>query len=768
MSTVRGVVPDAPQASGTLPPLEMWAGVECTINRVGNRFRDQLAHAGHYDRPEDADRIADLGVKAVRWPILWERHAANPDAWRTTARTLEIFRKRGVAVIAGLVHHGSGPVGTDLLDVNFPASLAAHAREVAQRFPWITAYTPVNEPLTTARFAGLYGVWYPHAQNDDAFVRALLNQVVATQRAMRAIQSVTPGALLVATEDLGFTHANAALRYQAAFENERRWLTFDLLGGRVTRDHLLWNYLCRSAPVRRTLEGIAEASEDPATRPAIHGVNHYLTSERFLDEDVRHYPARVHGGNGRHRYADVEAVRVLLNGVLGPQLLIEQVAERYGVPIAITEAHLACTREQQLLWLRELWHAAEGARANGHDVRAVTAWALLGSFDWRSLLTKEEMAYESGAFDVRAPKPRATALVPMMRSLARGETFDHPAMQATAWWSRGDRLHFPPRRGLLTKPASASPALLAHPTHSSSKAAPPLLITGAQGTLGNAMQRLARERGLATVPLPRHKCDIADAASVNRWLDEVRPWAIVNAAGWVRVDDAEQERAACMRANAIGAEVLALAAAQRGIALLTFSSDLVFGEHASRPFVESDSTDPQNCYGESKVESERRVLGAHPGALVVRTSAFFGDWDDWNMVSRTLASLLHQRDVFVPDDAVVSPTYVTDLGHAALDLLIDGESGIWHLANVGACSWLELTRLAAAQAGMDHHRVQPCSSADFGWRAPRPSYSVLGSERATLLDSLDGALARYARARPWERVARHATLSNRLTSSAHT
>jgi dTDP-4-dehydrorhamnose reductase len=159
-------------------------------------------------------------------------------------------------------------------------------------------------------------------------------------------------------------------------------------------------------------------------------------------------------------------------------------------------------------------------------------------------------------------------------------------------------------------------------------------------------------------------------------------------------------------------------------------------------------------YGRSKAEAERRVLGALPGALVVRSSAFFGDWDDWNFVSRTLASLHAGHRAVAPTDSVVSPTYVTDLVHAALDLLIDGESGIWHVANEGALSWLELAQRAAEHAGLDGSGIEGCQSIDFGWVAPRPSYSALASERATLLGSLDEALERYARSRAWKRVAR--------------
>jgi dTDP-4-dehydrorhamnose reductase len=592
----------------------------------------------------------------------------------------------------------------------------------------------------------------------------------------------------VATEDLGYTHSSSLLRYQAAFENERRWLTFDLLNGCVDRNHSLWTYLCRLAPVRARLVEIAETAADPALRPAIHGINHYLTSERFLDETLRLYPRRTWGGNGRHRYADVEAVRVLRDGPLGPQRIIEQACRRYDTPVAVTEAHLACTREQQMRWLHEVWTAAVAARARGHDVRAVTAWSAFGAFDWRSLLTRDEQAYESGLFDVRAPRPRATALVPMVRALATTGRYEHPALDAEAWWSRVNRLAYPPHRGTthresidvsesgrnhdvaafdLTSRDVATGDATTHDaatrgTAARMRTARPLLIAGGSGTLGVAFGRLAKERGLPHVRVGRRELDITDERAIEHWLHTVRPWAVVNSAGWVRVDDAEIDPDGCMRGNTLGAECLARACAAASIPLITFSSDLVFGGDVTqavrlggaRPLLESDPVDPCNVYGRSKAEAERRVLDALPGALVVRSSAFFGDWDDWNFVSRTLAALHAGHRAVAPTDAVVSPTYVTDLVHGALDLLIDGESGIWHVANEGAVSWLELAQRAAEHAGFDASGIEGCQSIDIGWVAPRPSYSALASERATLLGPLDEALKRYARSRAWKRVAR--------------
>src|SRR5207253_6883246 len=117
-------------------------------------------------------------------------------------------------------------------DPGFAEGLAEFAGRVAERYPWVKAWTPVNEPLTTARFSALYGHWYPHARDDDSFARALVNECRGVVLAMRAIREVIPDARLVQTEDVGMTHSTPRLAYQAELENERRWISFDLLCGR--------------------------------------------------------------------------------------------------------------------------------------------------------------------------------------------------------------------------------------------------------------------------------------------------------------------------------------------------------------------------------------------------------------------------------------------------------------------------------------------------------------------------------------------------------
>ena len=224
---------------------EVWGGIECTINRVQNDFRDQVLYSGHYDRPGDIEQIAALGIKKLRYPVLWERH--QPDQrclidWTWTEKQLNTIREAGIVPIAGLVHHGSGPVFTDLCDKEFPLKLAKYAKAVAKKFPWLEYYTPVNEPMTTARFSGLYGLWYPHKKDELSFVKMLLNQLKGVVLSMRAIRKINSKAKLVQTEDLSKTHSTSLLSYQADFENKRRWLTYDLLTGRVNKEHFFWNY----------------------------------------------------------------------------------------------------------------------------------------------------------------------------------------------------------------------------------------------------------------------------------------------------------------------------------------------------------------------------------------------------------------------------------------------------------------------------------------------------------------------------------------------
>jgi dTDP-4-dehydrorhamnose reductase len=269
-----------------------------------------------------------------------------------------------------------------------------------------------------------------------------------------------------------------------------------------------------------------------------------------------------------------------------------------------------------------------------------------------------------------------------------------------------------------------------------------VLITGA-GTLGTAFQRLCAERNLACYLAPRSELDITSADSLHAAFERHAPWLVVNAAGYVRVDDAEHEIEHCYRINTRGAETLARACARDGVQLVMFSSDLVFDGRKDSPYDETDAPGPLNVYGASKLEAELRVLDRHPGALIARTSAFFGPWDAYNFVTLAAQTLAGGGTLRAASDTTVSPTYVPDLVHACLDLAIDGESGLWHLANSGAVTWADLARSVARLLSHPVESVIDVTASQLGWRAVRPAFSALHSARGSLLPSLEDALHRY-------------------------
>ena len=600
--------------------LELWVGPECTINRVGERWRDQSELTGLARRPDDIDRLASLGATRVRFPVLWERTAAMPGALDFTwaGNALARLQARGLEPIVGLLHHGSGPRQTSLVDPHFPALFAGYALQVAERFPHVRYWTPINEPLTTARFSCLYGLWYPHAADDTSFVRALLNQVSATVLAMRAIRSVNPAARLVQTDDLGYTRSTAALADQAAFDNERRWLAFDLLCGRVDEQHPLRDWLCACGAREDELERLREA----ACPPDIIGINAYVTSERFLDHRLELHPPHLHGGNGRQAYADVETVRVHGALIDGFGARLRETHARYGLPVAITEVHMGCTREEQLRWLHQAWTAAVEAKRDGVDVHGVTAWAAFGTVDWSSLLTREAGHYEPGLWDIRSDPPRMTALGRLAGALGRGEPLDSEAipglLAGPGWWQRDLRLNVAPH-GEVKALAAQGRALL---------------IVG-RSPLAAAFARLSHMRGL-----PYEWQESVDDLGADALLDLLHSrdiWAVIDTRGGTR------------------APLAHIAASVRRLVL-----------HAS-----------SSPHGVDQRESDALALHVHTGAL-------FGPWSGPHDVLAAGLACLERGEPWHADASErVWPTYIPDLAQAALDLLIDGRRapGMLRMAN---------------------------------------------------------------------------------------
>lgn len=536
---------------------EIWAGIECTINRIGDVFHQQLEKTGHLKRPDDLDKFAELGIKTIRYPILWEQIAPGKleDAdWSWADERLNKLRSLGICPIVGFVHHGSGPIHTSLTDDEFPVKLAAYANAFVKRYPWIKYYTPVNEPLTTARFSGLYGHWYPHGRDNNTFAKALINQCKAIILSFQAISARIPDAKLVQTEDLCKIYSTPLLSYQAAFENERRWLSLDLICGRVKIGHPMWDELLSYNISEEDLNWFL----NNACLPQIIGINHYVTSNRFLDENVNQYPDHFHGGNSFHKYADVEAIRIPGIDSCSLYPLLKEVWERYQLPMAITEVHLGGHREEQLRWLKECWNTSKQLHADNINIKAITVWSLLGSFDWNSLVTRNDNFYESGVFDVRGGSLRPTALSAIVKELIRDNAFDLPILNKPGFWQREDRFfeHYQHSRPRELSADGESDAL----SHGS-----PILIIESDSILCASFIACCQSRSIHYLRVSLGQSDLPVGMNIRAMIERYKPCGIINTTVYRHEDVNDSENISEM-------EKLAEICMESNIQLLAFVS----------------------------------------------------------------------------------------------------------------------------------------------------------------------------------------------------
>jgi dTDP-4-dehydrorhamnose reductase len=255
-----------------------------------------------------------------------------------------------------------------------------------------------------------------------------------------------------------------------------------------------------------------------------------------------------------------------------------------------------------------------------------------------------------------------------------------------------------------------------------------LLVTGAGGMLGRAVVEAAQRRGHDVRAATRADLDITDAEALRRALAAAHPRAVVNCAAYTDVDGAEADRFAAFAVNGKGAGNVAAAAAGIGAAIVHVSTDYVFDGTKREPWLESDAVAPLGAYGASKLAGERAVAAANPAHAIVRTAWLFGAGGR-NFVDTMLALGAEREEVSVVTDQIGCPTWTGHLAAALVELAErPGAAGVHHIAGAGSCSWNELAIEVFERAGIDC-RVLPTTTAAFPRPAPRPAYSVLGTER---------------------------------------
>jgi dTDP-4-dehydrorhamnose reductase len=236
---------------------------------------------------------------------------------------------------------------------------------------------------------------------------------------------------------------------------------------------------------------------------------------------------------------------------------------------------------------------------------------------------------------------------------------------------------------------------------------------------------------LSDVTAPtRSELDIAraDREQLASLVDSSRPDVVINCVAYTAVDEAEKHEEESNKVNGYAVGCLAGISADSGVPLVTFSTDHVFDGQTSQPYVESSTCRPINAYGRSKLLGERLAFEANPRTLMIRTSWVISATHP-NFVSKVLTSALRAQPVRAVDDQRGTPTIVSDLAAATIEAIEQAATGLLHLTNQGSATWFDLAQAAVEVAGLDPDLVTPCTTADYPTAAPRPAFSVLGSER---------------------------------------
>ena len=253
-----------------------------------------------------------------------------------------------------------------------------------------------------------------------------------------------------------------------------------------------------------------------------------------------------------------------------------------------------------------------------------------------------------------------------------------------------------------------------------------ILVTGANGQLGNEMQALARENLQHTYFFTDvQELDICDEQAVYAYVSEHKIDIIVNCAAYTAVDKAEDNVELCDKLNNIAPGYLARAAQANGAAMIQVSTDYVFDGTAHIPYTEEEPTCPASVYGSTKLAGEQNVMDHCEKAMLIRTAWLYSIYG--NNFVKTMIRLGQERDSLgVIFDQIGTPTYANDLAQAIFAAINKGVvRGIYHFSDEGVCSWYDFTIAIHRLAGIASCKVKPLHTADYPAKAPRPHYSVL-------------------------------------------
>ena len=253
-----------------------------------------------------------------------------------------------------------------------------------------------------------------------------------------------------------------------------------------------------------------------------------------------------------------------------------------------------------------------------------------------------------------------------------------------------------------------------------------VLITGANGQLGNEMRVVSQEQDALVYHFTDvAELDICDIDAIERFVTEHDIHCIVNCAAYTNVNKAEEDTALCDRLNHLAPANLAEVAARHDIGLIHVSTDYVFNGEHYLPYREDDATCPNSVYGSTKLAGEEAIMQLCPSAVIIRTAWLYSTFGN-NFVKTMLRLGCERDELGVVFDQIGTPTYARDLARAIQHILYKGiVSGIYHYSNEGVCSWYDFTKMIFSLGGITTCRLRPLHTHEYSTPAARPHYSVL-------------------------------------------
>jgi beta-glucosidase/6-phospho-beta-glucosidase/beta-galactosidase len=353
----------------------VWAsGVEDTFvpqTRPGHRSLDEYELMGHYHHwREDLALARDLGVQAIRWGVPWYRVEPRPGEfdWRWIDQVFDyLIGELGITPVVDLMHYGCPFwLRREFAAPEYPTAVAKYAAAFARRYAHtIRWYTPLNEPLVNALMCGKRGLWPPYLRGDRGYIRVMTQLAHGIVRTVEAIKEVDPLAIMVHVEAAGLSLAvREDLRGLAVEEQRRGYLCYDLITGRITSDHPLFEWLLRSGATPGELEDLTRR----AIKLDVIGLNFYpqwSTTQLYVDQKGRlAYKATHKDGSGFTS-------------------LVEDYYRRYRVPVMITETSAFGEDVLRSRWLEASLTAVKQLRGKGVPVIGYTWFPMFTMIDWR-------------------------------------------------------------------------------------------------------------------------------------------------------------------------------------------------------------------------------------------------------------------------------------------------------------------------------------------------------------------------------------------------